>query len=71
MAHQLARLVYRLLQFGALYVDKGIEHYEAQFGAKRLKWLHKQATAFNVQALPLQEGSRPASRSRGRLEGAS
>ncbi len=30
MAHHLARLIYRILKFGAAYVDKGIGHYETK-----------------------------------------
>ena len=31
MAHHPAGVVYRMLKFGAAYVDKGIEHYEAKY----------------------------------------
>lgn len=54
MAHQLARLVYRMLKFGAAYVDKGIEHYEAKYRLQRMKWLHKQAATFNLQLVPIE-----------------
>ena len=54
MAHQLARLVYRMLKFGAAYVDKGIEHYEARYRQQRMKWLQKQAAAFNLQLIPIE-----------------
>jgi transposase len=54
MAHQLARLLYRMLKFGAAYVDKGMEHYEAQYRLQQMKWLPKQAAAFNLQLIPVQ-----------------
>lgn len=54
MAHQLARLVYRLLKFGTAYVDKGIEHYEAKYRLQCMKWLQKQASAFNLQLIPIE-----------------
>jgi transposase len=31
MAHKLARLVYRMLKFGADYMDKGMEAYESRY----------------------------------------
>jgi tellurite resistance protein len=54
MAHQLARLFYRMLKFGAAYVDKGMEHYEAKYRLQQMKWLQKQAAAFNLQLIPVQ-----------------
>ena len=54
MARQLARLVYRLLKFGAAYVDKGTEHYEAKYRLQQMKWLQKQASAFNLQLVPIE-----------------
>jgi transposase len=54
MAHQLARLLYRMLKFGAAYVDKGIEHYEARYRHQRMQWLQKQAAVFNLQLIPVQ-----------------
>jgi transposase len=55
MAHQLARLIYRLLRFGTEYHDKGIEHYERQYRETQMKWLKKQAAHFNMQLVPTQE----------------
>jgi hypothetical protein len=53
MAHQLARLVYRLLKHGQDYVDKGAAWYEARYQAQRLKWLQKQAAELNLQLVPI------------------
>jgi transposase len=52
MAHQLARLVYRMLKFGREYVDKGMESYEAKYRLHQMKWLQKQAAALNLQLIP-------------------
>jgi transposase len=54
MAHQLARLVYRMLKFGTAYVDQGMEHYESKYRLQQMKWLQKQAAAFHLQLIPLQ-----------------
>jgi hypothetical protein len=52
MAHQLARLIYRMMKFGAEYVDKGIEAYESRYRQQQTKWLVKQAAALNFQLIP-------------------
>jgi hypothetical protein len=52
MAHKLARLVYRMLKFGADYIDKGIEAYEARHRQQQMKWLAKQAATLNLQLVP-------------------
>ena len=49
MAHQLARLVYRMLRYGDKYIEKGIEHYEKKFRLQRIKWLKKEADSLNLQ----------------------
>ena len=54
MAHQLARLVYRMLKFGTAYVDKGMEHYESKYRLQQMKWLQKQAAAIHLQLIPAQ-----------------
>ncbi len=54
MAHQLARLIYRLLRFGTQYHDKGIEHYERKYRETQMKWLLKQAAQLNMQLIPVQ-----------------
>lgn len=55
MAHKLARLIYRMLKFGAAYVDKGIEAYESRYRQQQMKWLTKQAAALNLQLVPSSE----------------
>lgn len=52
MAHKLARLVYRMLKFGADYIDKGMEAYESRYRHQQMKWLTKQAAALNLQLVP-------------------
>jgi transposase len=54
MAHQLARLIYRLLRFGTPYHDKGIEHYERKYRETQMKWLQKQAAQLQMQLIPAQ-----------------
>jgi transposase len=54
MAHQLARLVYRMLKFGNDYVDQGQENYEAKYRLHQMKWLQKQAAELNLQLVPAQ-----------------
>ena len=52
MAHKLARLVYRMLKFGADYIDKGMEAYESRYRQQQTKWLTKKAAALNLQLIP-------------------
>jgi transposase len=54
MAHQLARILYRMLKFGKAYVDRGQEHYETKYRLHQRKWLEKQAAALNLQLVPIQ-----------------
>ena len=54
MAHQLARLIYRLLRFGTEYHDKGMQHYERQYRETQMRWLKKQAAQLNMQLIPTQ-----------------
>jgi transposase len=54
MAHQLARLIYRLLRYGTEYHDKGMQHYERQYRENQMKWLQKQAAQLNMQLIPAQ-----------------
>jgi transposase len=42
MAHKLARLIYRMMKFGADYVDKGMAAYESKYRQQQMKWLAKQ-----------------------------
>jgi transposase len=43
MAHNLARLVYRLLKYGQDYVDKGMEFYQQRYQQQQIKWMRKKA----------------------------
>jgi hypothetical protein len=52
MAHKLARLIYRMLKFGADYVDKGIEAYESRYRQQQMNWLIRQAAALILQLVP-------------------
>ena len=52
MAHQLARLIYRLLRFGTEYHDKGMQHYERQYRKNQIEWLKRQAAQLNMQLIP-------------------
>jgi transposase len=52
MAHQLARLIWRLMSYGKDYVDQGGAKYEAKYRAQRIVWLQKQAAEMNLQLLP-------------------
>jgi len=45
----LDRVVYRLLNYGQQYIDKGIEHDEARSRQQKLQWLPKQAREFKLQ----------------------
>lgn len=58
MAHDLARLVYRILRFGTEYHDKGMEHYERRYRETQIKWLQKQAAMLNMQLTPAQAVAR-------------
>ncbi len=49
LAHHLARLIWRMLRYGAEYVDKGMAAYEAKCRVQRMKWLEKQAREMNMK----------------------
>jgi transposase len=49
MAHQLARLVYRMLKYGQAYVDKGTEYYEERFRQQQIQLLRKRAAKLGLQ----------------------
>ena len=55
MAHLLARLIYRMLKYGHEYVDKGMEYYETKYRQQQLQWVAKQASALNMQLIPITE----------------
>jgi hypothetical protein len=52
MAHQLARLVYRMLRYGQSYVAKGIHQYELKFRLQRIKWLRGKLVHSISNSLP-------------------
>ena len=43
MAHNLARLVYRMLKYGQEYVDKGMDFYQQRYQQQQIKWLQNKA----------------------------
>jgi transposase len=51
-AHKLARLIYRLLKHGELYVRQGLEEYEEKHRQRVLKHLHKTAQNLGFQLTP-------------------
>ena len=48
-AHKLARLIYRLLKHGELYVRQGLEEYEAKYRQRLLHNLKKTAASFGFE----------------------
>jgi len=50
-AHKLARLVYRMLKYGMVYVDKGQDYYEQQHQQRVLKNLAKRAKQMGYQLI--------------------
>ena len=53
MAHMLARLTYRMLNFGHDYVDRGIEFYETKYRQPQLRRVAQQAAALSMKLVPL------------------
>jgi transposase len=54
-AHKLARIVYRLLKYGELYVRQGMEDYEKKYRERVLHNLKKSAAGFGFQLTPTQQ----------------
>lgn len=54
MAHQLARLFYRMVKYGTEYVDQGTAAYEARFREQQLKWLTRKAAELRFCLTPIQ-----------------
>jgi transposase len=52
MAHRLARLVYRMLNYGQHYVDKGAEYYERRNRQQQIEFLRKKAARLGLQVIP-------------------
>jgi transposase len=51
-AHKLARLFYRMLKFGAAYVEQGQTYYEEKYKERLLRNLSKRAKEFGLQLTP-------------------
>jgi transposase len=54
-AHKLARIIYRLLKHGELYVRQGMEDYEKKYRQRLLHHLQKTAANFGFQLIPTQQ----------------
>jgi transposase len=54
MAHRLARLIYRMIQHGQEYVDKGAHFYESRYAQLQVVHLKKKAAKLGFQVVPLQ-----------------
>ena len=52
-AHKLACLIYRLLKFGAAYVDQGQQHFEQRFKERAIKNIASRAKEHGYQLIPL------------------
>src|SRR5258708_13601811 len=52
-AHKLARLFYRMLKFGAAYVEQGQPYYEQKYKDRLLRTLSKRAKEFGFQLTTL------------------
>jgi transposase len=48
MAHRLARLVYRMLEYGQQYVDKGAEYHEQRNRQQQIEFLRKRAAQIGL-----------------------
>ena len=53
-AHKLARIIYRLIKHGEAYVRQGLETYEKQFQARKLRALQKAAKTTGFALMPTQ-----------------
>jgi transposase len=49
MANKLARIIYRMLNYGEAYVDKGNEFYEQRYRQIQLHMLERKAAQFNLK----------------------
>jgi transposase len=54
-AHKLARIIYRLLKHGELYVRQGMEAYESKYRERLLHNLKKTAATFGFELTPTQQ----------------
>jgi transposase len=53
-AHKLARLFYRMLKFGAAYVEQGQTYYEQRYKERLLRNLSRRAKEFGFQLTPFE-----------------
>jgi transposase len=53
-ADKLARLFYRMLKFGAAYVEQGQAYYEQRYKERLLRNLGKRAKEFGFQLTPFE-----------------
>jgi len=51
-AHKLARIIYRLLKYGELYVRTGMEQYQQKYQERVLHNLRKTAQSLGFQLTP-------------------
>ena len=51
--HKLARLFYRLLNFGTAYVEQGQSYYEQKYKERLVRNLNRRAKEFGFQLTPL------------------
>jgi transposase len=56
-AHKLARIIYRLLKHGDLYVQQGLNAYEEKYRARLLHNLKKNAAALGFELSPFEQPS--------------
>lgn len=52
-ARKLAQLIYRMMQYGQVYVDGGAEAYETRFNEKRFKYHSDILTSLGYKVLPM------------------
>ena len=60
-AHQLARIIYRLIKHGEAYVRQGLEDYERKFQERKLYALKKTATTLGFDLVAKQQIASPVS----------
>ncbi len=56
-AHKLARIIYRLLKHGELYVQQGLEAYEAKYRSRLLQSVKKSASALGFKLTSVEPDS--------------
>jgi transposase len=60
-AHRLARLIYRLIKHGELYVRQGMEDYEKKYQERKLHALRKNAMSMGFDLIAKQQVASPVS----------